>query len=1128
MPTPEYQFTGNIDNLTLRGGNPFNAYWRKKNGEYEYLTPQLMGDTMAYSNGENIWRVPLDKIYPVNDDDLTPQQRLERDWRKSPAYGIDKVILGTLAGASAPFAVAEALPALAGLASGASDAAMATKAGQLIGQGVSTYGPAALTSLGATLGYHNFIGPNGYAKTLQEWENFKNDPSFYTGVNLGKSALGDALDVSMMAPLYKSLTYAGKEFKRMFDEAGNYIYPSFGRAEVPEGLFEYKPTVRTKLGDVEIDNPELAYRQGDAAMGVDFLNTGVVRVNENGFYKNPMFKQGSLFYGDPYNKPNFFKIKEENPEQTRFLLRKAKDKSPKSDLLVSSADMQVANNRAMPKSAMAAIEDEEGNIIGRITSDEERRIPIEKGVANKTNTSLYRWEPGYGYREIKPDEGLSYTLGSDLVDESGNLKTSVEDIVEQIRQKYPYVLDPTELTNKGYKRTTDLIEHIEDVVKSAQEYPLPKGVSRKDYVTSALYHDLGKLYGEWGHGTNSNIVADMMGWPTTPNIQEAIANHMQPQEYFDQASELSKGLHAADVGRGRPYEDLVGKYPYLKYESVPESPTLSWEEANRPLLDWSPDNWFKNLAGRLSYTDEEAAELAQFIPEYRQIEKRLWNEGKLIKDANGNVVVEGNQHSEGGQLNNYKKWNDLSIGEKSEMMKVAIRNGITNLADIKAKYNEFAEGGYIPSEEVVEEEEDYGVPVDVEWPKSEEEDANIYSGTSTRSQQMNQRSNPKQAFLTALDQSLRENGRFNNSQYRRLFTELANMESGYSPNITNSIGAKGYFQLMPYNRSSSWNSPTQQFHEMYNLVDNNLNYFNKNLTKKDWERANALGIDMYGMLAGAHLGGASNVLKALRGQGNAKDTNGSSVMGYMTKFSQSRSPQVSRYNYSQSNWPQGYVYDVLPKLFAMDGVPITVSSGYRPGAIVKGTNRLSNHGKHKAADIVGDFAKIQQVLDNPYSNVSRWMLANGYGYLNETSGPGGTTKYWKDHNRDHSHYHIGMDSSLAQQYASRFKGMDLQPQMPQMQQPVNPYEGWEPMNPQAFYGLNPEQNALMEQQANQIAQMQTVFDKMQEEKALAEQQQALEQQRAEQRNRTNLALQLVGMMGSDNSGSEFDIFKSLV
>ena len=144
----------------------------------------------------------------------------------------------------------------------------------------------------------------------------------------------------------------------------------------------------------------------------------------------------------------------------------------------------------------------------------------------------------------------------------------------------------------------------------------------------------------------------------------------------------------------------------------------------------------------------------------------------------------------------------------------------------------------------------------------------------------------KKAFLSSLDQSLKEDNRFDSAEWRQFFTDLADKESGYSSNITNSIGAKGYFQLMPFNRAKAWKNPTQQFHEMYKLTGNNLNYLNKNLTKEDWKRADALGIDMYGMLAGAHLGGAGNVLKALRGKGNAKDMNGSSVMGYMTRFSQ--------------------------------------------------------------------------------------------------------------------------------------------------------------------------------------------------------------------------------------------------
>lgn len=49
--------------------------------------------------------------------------------------------------------------------------------------------------------------------------------------------------------------------------------------------------------------------------------------------------------------------------------------------------------------------------------------------------------------------------------------------------------------------------------------------------------------------------------------------------------------------------------------------------------------------------------------------------------------------SEGGSLKGKSAWDSLSMAEKAEMMKVAVRNGITTLPEIRAKYNDFAEGG---------------------------------------------------------------------------------------------------------------------------------------------------------------------------------------------------------------------------------------------------------------------------------------------------------------------------------------------------------------------------------------------------------------------------------------------------
>jgi len=46
-----------------------------------------------------------------------------------------------------------------------------------------------------------------------------------------------------------------------------------------------------------------------------------------------------------------------------------------------------------------------------------------------------------------------------------------------------------------------------------------------------------------------------------------------------------------------------------------------------------------------------------------------------------------------------KKWNELSMTEKSKMMEVAVRNGITTLDGIRDAYNSFAEGGELSDQE---------------------------------------------------------------------------------------------------------------------------------------------------------------------------------------------------------------------------------------------------------------------------------------------------------------------------------------------------------------------------------------------------------------------------------------------
>jgi hypothetical protein len=64
-----------------------------------------------------------------------------------------------------------------------------------------------------------------------------------------------------------------------------------------------------------------------------------------------------------------------------------------------------------------------------------------------------------------------------------------------------------------------------------------------------------------------------------------------------------------------------------------------------PKVNWDADNWFKTISGRESHSADEAAELASHVPEYREIERKLFNEGKLIIDSEGNISVKGSKMS---------------------------------------------------------------------------------------------------------------------------------------------------------------------------------------------------------------------------------------------------------------------------------------------------------------------------------------------------------------------------------------------------------------------------------------------------------------------------------------------------
>lgn len=143
-------------------------------------------------------------------------------------------------------------------------------------------------------------------------------------------------------------------------------------------------------------------------------------------------------------------------------------------------------------------------------------------------------------------------------------------------------------------------------------------------------------------------------------------------------------------------------------------------------------------------------------------------------------------------------------------------------------------------------------------------------------------------FQESLNKNIQNNSFFNSADWRNYFTRMAGRESSYRSDAYNPSGAYGYFQLMPYNRRGK--DIDTQFNDVFDLTQQHLQQLSANMTEQDYRKAEQYGIDMYGLAAGAHLGGPGGVLRVLRGKGNPKDSNGTSVLQYMQEFSGTQDP----------------------------------------------------------------------------------------------------------------------------------------------------------------------------------------------------------------------------------------------
>lgn len=228
--------------------------------------------------------------------------------------------------------------------------------------GVAQTTTGALNLTGIVHGGKQLLGESGLKKS---WNFYKNGD--YEG--MGYSLFGDAVSGLEMIPGMRAFNitlpgtidkvvnqFGGRSYVELSRELNKVIKnPTFKTTSFPS------PIIRYKLGDVEINDPNLNYRVGDKGIIEDFITTGKVRSIDSE-KPSPYFNRGSIW-----------RFKEGDPSQEQLLVTR--------EPLQNIAEAKGGN---LLKNAYLQLET--------------RTVPYTFDQLNKSNVTPYIWRNKYGYK----------------------------------------------------------------------------------------------------------------------------------------------------------------------------------------------------------------------------------------------------------------------------------------------------------------------------------------------------------------------------------------------------------------------------------------------------------------------------------------------------------------------------------------------------------------------------------------------------------------------------------------------------------------------------------------------------------------------------------------------------------
>jgi len=202
-----------------------------------------------------------------------------------------------------------------------------------------------------------------------------------------------------------------------------------------------------------------------------------------------------------------------------------------------------------------------------------------------------------------------------------------------------------------------------------------------------------KLFGAMENGNFVEAIRQMDATSKNPKFKKGLqARREREQQWglqglFDRPSSDRKYEYPDATTVVNPYTAKIQNITFTD-QAVPTNPSDNLIEAEK-------------VSAEVNEYDKVRRALDTQAAFRRLIQDNAWENQepkKYVPSSGINYIVD--PYAEGGKLDRKKSWDELSVKEKADMMRVAVENGITSLSEIKDKYNEFAENADI--EEIVE------------------------------------------------------------------------------------------------------------------------------------------------------------------------------------------------------------------------------------------------------------------------------------------------------------------------------------------------------------------------------------------------------------------------------------------